>query len=346
MKKNILAVCDTENGYACRFAEYVNRKKGLPFEAEAFTDTEKLKIYTEEHALEILMVAEADLDPSIEKLPAKKLLLLSEERKKEQGKYRSIYKYQSVEGIVKEVMESCDQTKAFPSMCDGRKEDLKILGVYSPIGRCGKTLFALTAGQILAQEQEVLYISLEDYAGIEGFLVRHGEIDLGDLIYAMRNKKVNPLWKLESATEKLGNLSCLVPMQTPEDVRNVKFHEWAKLLRLIRENKRYQTVILDVGNGADQLFQMLDLCQKVYMPVLKDCISAAKIRRFETLRKRWNPGGEETRIRKLELPALPETETDSFPGSLLWGKWGNYVGKVLKEDETVREEQESFSGDP
>ena len=35
MKKNVIAVCDTEGEYACNFAEYLNSRKKLPFQAEA-----------------------------------------------------------------------------------------------------------------------------------------------------------------------------------------------------------------------------------------------------------------------------------------------------------------------
>ena len=45
MKKNVIAVCDTEGEYACNFAEYLNSRKKLPFQAEAFTDVEKLCTY-------------------------------------------------------------------------------------------------------------------------------------------------------------------------------------------------------------------------------------------------------------------------------------------------------------
>lgn len=37
MKKNIFAVCDLEVDYAFNFMDYLNQKKNLPFEIQAFT---------------------------------------------------------------------------------------------------------------------------------------------------------------------------------------------------------------------------------------------------------------------------------------------------------------------
>ena len=45
MKKNTIAVCDSEAGYAGTLAEYLNNRKKLPFRAEAFTDPEKFCQY-------------------------------------------------------------------------------------------------------------------------------------------------------------------------------------------------------------------------------------------------------------------------------------------------------------
>ena len=56
MKKNVIAVCDTEGEYACNFAEYLNSRKKLPFQAEAFTDVEKLCTYAGKNPPEILLI--------------------------------------------------------------------------------------------------------------------------------------------------------------------------------------------------------------------------------------------------------------------------------------------------
>ena len=42
MKKNIFAVCDLEVDYALNFMDYLNQKKNIPFEIQAFTTVESL----------------------------------------------------------------------------------------------------------------------------------------------------------------------------------------------------------------------------------------------------------------------------------------------------------------
>ena len=42
MKKSILAICDVEKLYAYNFMEYINQKRSMPFEIQAFTNVDSL----------------------------------------------------------------------------------------------------------------------------------------------------------------------------------------------------------------------------------------------------------------------------------------------------------------
>ena len=40
--RKIMAICDTEAGYACRLMEYLEEKRSLPYEIHAFTSADTL----------------------------------------------------------------------------------------------------------------------------------------------------------------------------------------------------------------------------------------------------------------------------------------------------------------
>ena len=63
------------------------------------------------------------------------------------------------------------------------KKTTEILGVFSPLGRCLKTSFALTLGQILAKDKAVLYLNMEEYSGFEELLGKGFAHNLSDLLY-------------------------------------------------------------------------------------------------------------------------------------------------------------------
>lgn len=330
MKKSVIAVCDTEGEYACSLAEYFNSRKKLPFEAEAFTNVEKLRDYAGKNPPEILLISQEDADEQIGKLGAENVILLTEEPQEEDG-YKCVYKYQSAESVIQEVMAyyAENTAPAFYSLTN-RKTD--IIGVYSPVNRCSKTMLALTIGQILGEKKSVLYLNMEDYSGFETLFHLAQEQNLTDLFYLFRCKEQIQPGEIERYVKPLGHMECIPPAGSPEDIRAIQFAEWMKLFQLIQSGKRYEVILLDLGNSVDQLFKILGLCHCIYAPVQEDYLSRCKWMQFQKILEQWG-GIEEHKIRELRLPmCCPNLEDPGFLHTLVWGKWGDYVRKVLEAD--------------
>ena len=80
----------------------------------------------------------------------------------------------------------------------------RITGVYSPIGRCGKTSFALTLGQVLAREEKVLYITLEEFSGLSALTGTVYTGGLSDLLYYYTQREYSSV-RLGSVTYNWGS---------------------------------------------------------------------------------------------------------------------------------------------
>lgn len=78
MKKNIFAVCDLEVDYAFNFMDYLNQKKNLPFEIQAFTTAESLLAYGKENHIELLLISDKAMQKEIRELGIGKIIILSE----------------------------------------------------------------------------------------------------------------------------------------------------------------------------------------------------------------------------------------------------------------------------
>ena len=105
---------------------------------------------------------------------ANQVVILSEgEALGGEGELPGVYKYQSADAIIREVMACyCTRTAEPASSQVGSKSIL--IGVYSPINRCLKTSFSLVLGQVLAKDQQVLYLSLEDCSGLSKIMGQSG----------------------------------------------------------------------------------------------------------------------------------------------------------------------------
>jgi len=164
--------------------EYINQKRNIPFEIQAFTNSTHLCTFGEKHAIEILLISDKAMCAEVEALRIGKIMILSEGvHHPSLDQYPSVYKYQSSDAVIREVLTCYGESKSEPAEVQVMKKDTQIIGIYSPLGRVLKTSFALTLGQILAKDKAVLYLNLEEYAGFEVLFNKSYEKNLSDLIY-------------------------------------------------------------------------------------------------------------------------------------------------------------------
>ena len=335
MKKNIFAVCDLEVDYALNFMGYLNHKKNSPFEIQSFTTVESLIAYGKKIHIELLLISGKAMCRQVQELDIGKIVILSEGvHPPELDRYPSVYKYQASSDVVREVMayygaEKAVAPVAFPVL----KKNTEILGVYSPLGRCLKTSFALTLGQILAKDRAVLYLNLEEYSGFEEMMGKGFDQNLSDLLYYVRQENKNLTYKMNEMIQTINNLDYIPPVRTPADIRSTPWEDWERLLQEIVMHSNYEILILDMGGAIDETFQMLDRCSRIYMPVLSDQISVAKIAQFENLLRIWDYPQVLTKTVKIRAPFHGgNTAPENYIEGLVWSELGDYVREILRKE--------------
>ncbi len=334
MKKSILAICDVEKAYAYNFMEYINQKRSVPFEIQAFTNADALVEYGSREEIDILLISDKAICSQVKKLAIENTMILSEgvhDPKLDQ--YPSVYKYQSSDQVIREVMacygeEVLEAQK--PAMA-GRRMDL--IGVYSPLGRSLKTSFALTLGQILARERAALYINMEEFSGFEVLFQKNFKHTLSDLLYSIRQENSHVAYQLPSMVETVNNLDFVPPVATPADIWGTSLEQWEQLLDELLLHSAYEVVILDVGQGVQDWCRLLSRCRKIYMPVLSDFISQGKIGQFEKLLRMWKQEELLDKIRKVKPPFYGSLGNGAdYVQQLSWSQLGDYVKSVLQKE--------------
>lgn len=327
---HVIAVYDVDPLYAARFAEVVNQREKIPFEVMAFRSMEKLKDYVKDNKVEMLLISSMVGKEEIEELGIKQIVSLADgETVEADMEYPSIYKYQSSDNIIREVLARyCGVEETAVPLTLLSKTN--IIGVYSPVGRCLKTSFALTMGQLLAQEGRVLYITLEEYSGLSALSHTDYREDLSDLMYYYNQGNYNIL-RLNSVIHSMGELDYIPPARYPEDLSQMSAEQMAGLIQRIAMESTYETVILDIGNYGRHVFPLLHICSHIYMPVKEDSVSLAKIEEFYNHMDTSGHGEIKEKIKKLKLPYHSSFgRRENYLEQLLWGELGDYVRQLLK----------------
>ena len=314
MKKSIFAVCDLDSSYACNLMDYLNEKRSTPFEVQAFTNVESLKEFASEQEIEILLISTRAMCNEIRELPISRVVILSEGEQFQETdlEYPFVYKYQSSDQLISEVMEYYAGTN--PSTCLlTTTVKTKLIGVYSPVGRSGKTSFALALGEILAETKQVLYLNLEEYSGFEDLFDLHYRTDITDLIYFARQKEGSLIYKLNSVIQSFHSLQYIPPALFSADLRDVSGEEW-----------------------LDELFQLLQKCEKIYMPIAQDAAAKAKLAQYDRLLGMLDLRDLSEKTNRITLPVVRVRKEDGdVTQQLVWGDMGKFVRRLLWEEEQM-----------
>ena len=333
MTKKLFAVCDLDGSYAERLTDYLNETQSRMFEVRAFSSAESLLSYGEGHHISLLLISTAAMSDAVRGLDAERIVILSEgEQVREWEQEKHVYKYQSSDQLVAEVLD-CYASGAPGEPREKNRITCALAGVYSPVGRAGKTSFALTLSEILGRSRRVLYINLEDHSGFETIIGSGSGQDLSDLIYFARQKEGDLGVRLQSVVRSAGSIDYIPPAFSPSDLRDVPAEEWLELLARLCACTDYEVMVLDVGDRIDEFPLLLRECRRVYMPVLNDRASAAKIRQFEKNLEALDYGDVLAKLQKIRLP---RTQIQGSGGRLLEnlasGRLGEFTKGVIRED--------------
>ena len=286
-----LVICDVQSSYAEKLLRILAERLPDAYEFHLFCDIEKLKGFSERAPSDILLIGEEFSEEDRRRIPADKKFLLTGIRDGPDCEEIPVFRYQSADRIIENIFSQRNEredpiVKVRAELSGKKKSHVQtgmkgLIGVYSPVHRIGKTRFALRLGRQLAEKTEVLYLNMEGYAGGSYYFPEDQEMDLGDLLYFMRQENSSPGIRISAMTGKMDGMDYIMPMKHEQDLRNVKAEEWIRMLDMILEKCVYEVVILDLGDGIEGLYDILRKCARVYTLYIEEGAAAAKIEQYE-----------------------------------------------------------------
>lgn len=286
MRRRQIAICDKEQDYTRRFTQYANRYREPLFIVHGYTDIQELIKDTKEHPTDIILLSKGFAKELKRDETSGQIICLSEEEYQEENPENpEIYKYQSCPQILRKAYAIyADQTPVNLGTAL-RLREMKRIGIFSPLGRTGKTSFALALGKELAKQRRTLYLNMEEFSGFEVLYPWGDGWTLSELMYFIKQGKKAFACKLESMIGQIGGLDYIPPVKSPVELKSIEKEDWEELLEALEKESRYEFVILDLSCGVDGLFELLELCDQIYMPHAPDETAQAKLWQYkETLR--------------------------------------------------------------
>lgn len=333
MNQKVMAICDIEEGYAFRMAEYMLEKVKLPYTLHLFTAASELEKFAGREQIAVLLIAENALKllkQEYIRQQVAQIFVLQESEHKEQEDLCYISKYQSPEKVVQLMLEYVTDLADWNPENGGKETAARMIGIYSPIKRCLQTSFALTLGQILAKEHKVLYLNFETCSGFSRLLKKEFTEDIMDAMYYSISAREKLGLRMASAIQNIGGLDYIPPTQYSLGLKEVTGRQWMDFLRDVEAIGGYEYIILDLDEGIRGLFDLLKNCCKIYTITRDDAFARAKLEQYEQILKFNDMEDIAHKTVKCRFPKFRELPEDLE--LMTHGELAAYVKSIIKED--------------
>lgn len=269
-----VCIYDRDKEYVRRLATMISRCGEGKYKVSAFDNSEDLLAQIKKKSFHIFIGNSEELETELQEGNTSVIQLMendkedSVEMKRDRKKYY-VSKYAGAKQIFQQVVMVAEE---FESQEKNRN---RLVAIYSPVGRCGKTQFALS----LRKEgygKKWLYISFEEYGVI-------GNIENDIQEYSWENSflyyiKERNTQQVNQVIDK-GN-GIIMSSFSPIDGKQLTEDDFVWMIQTIREQKYYSGIVFDMGTGILQRLEWLDLFDDIVVPYIPNDMALRKKDKF------------------------------------------------------------------
>jgi len=324
---HITVIYDKELYYAEKLANYLNTAETFPFRVCAFTNLPELESYCKENEVEILIADESISEECDSKYYKEKIILSKNSTSSNDG-ISYIYKYQSIETIIHEIMTYLSESEQLSSIIK-RKKRMKVISYYSPVKRSMSTTMALTMGLQLGKKYRCLYVNLEGYSSLEKQLDKPLLKDITDMLYYIESNGTNIGMQISGIVEKIESLDIIPPAKNQNELVSISFSEWKRMIQILEKETDYEYVILDLSDAIQGLYNLLLMSDYIVTCTEEDEIANYKRNQYEESLIGTDYAEILKKTRKCNVPK--QNRRNGELRFLVTGELGEYVNKILQD---------------
>ncbi len=325
MRKVTVAICEEQDAYRERLAEYFIHKRGGQIQVSTFSGKKQFLQKRCRKIFDIVLWGQGFEEILQTKEEDSLYIYLSENREQTEEMGPVIFKYQSAEEILRSMFEYfLELGKLDPYVCRADKE---VIGIYSPTRSRMQTPFALTLAQVLAANQKVLYVNMGEWAGFGSWFKEEYHRDLADLLYLISGYGRQAQGLLECVLHSMNRMDYIPPMADAQLLSQTREEDYRELLRLLLEKTDYEVIFLDFGIMIPGFFSLLEQCTSIYAVVDHGEMARGQCRQFESsmLKCGMNHLAEKIEYISFSAAEVQMTEREPVLQQWLYGELGDRV---------------------
>lgn len=285
MKKITILIADSDQGYLKQLTSYLVNNHPR-FDVVSFGKKDGLVSYLEKHReiIDVVLLDENMKCLETDACNASTKLLLVENIGSSNNGYQEIRKYQKLSILVNSiVLEYGKATGTSDALSKGAKKT-RCIGVYSPVGGCGKTTLSILVAHALGvQQRKVFYLNYEHVDSTREILPRKAQISFSDLLLMIHSGEQGLGLRLLSGVHTSQDLSFyyINPSDSSLELNEIPIEEQRSLLSDVIDMAQFDDIIVDFDSelNGDKI-SLLQLCDRIIIPFVPSPVSMSKFLRF------------------------------------------------------------------
>lgn len=277
-KAVVIALYDSDKEYVESFNEYLKEEETMGYSIILFTEVSALDSFCRISKVDMIVMAEylaVDCLTEVSCIMSDENVIILADNKdvKFINDIPAVYRYQPADMLISSILNICADRITGGNTQIGYTKIRRtcIVSIYSPIGRCGKTMLSIHLGVTLSTRGlKVLLINLEEFSLLMKYLKSENSENLSDLLYYFLSNNQSLLIKAEAVIKKYNGMDYIPPVEYAQDIRKIDSGTWKKFIDLVGEVKEYDIIILDISNMIEDVFGMLEFSDIIVMPVLEE----------------------------------------------------------------------------
>ena len=326
-QRSDMAIYFSDTAYLECFLRYIS-DKNIGVSCCGFTRDDKLKSYAVDHRISLLLTDETCFNNELRQISTELTIVLTETPIK--GNEPDVYYIdilQPLDVILRAILKKISDSD-IPVNPGIVTDTGSVYCFYSPVGRCLKTTLSMAAAQILSDKAPSLYLNLE---AVSGFPVLFGEsydADISDLFFFLRDEsREKYAVRLGSMVRTTRGAHYVPPAMNPGDIAQINTEDIRRMLEAASDTG-FKNVIIDAGVWLPSFEEILEACDRIFVPVRRDSVSEAKLSQIISYLKYTGRTGLSERMQAI---CPPDTrEMYDITSDLRSTEIGKYTAELLR----------------
>lgn len=251
-----IVIADNDKEYLEYFRKAVVLNYASRLEISFFSSEENLKKYLIEKKCDILLISEA-MEQAMQEYGCGKILLTEEKGAENKNGCRTVYKYQKMEEIYRNIVDEYALRKEKEGIIFKRKGNAAMISVVSAGGGTGKTTVCLAMAKLLcSRKKEVLYVPLEQFSNMNYRYPGNETQSLSNLFYAAKERKTTLSLLIKNMISRgMDGMLFLRPLDSPAEMEQMTAEDWDFFLNALADVENIDYILLDHVPGVFLNFQ-------------------------------------------------------------------------------------------